>query len=183
MRIAFRPVPPDELERLRGALRPLPGPADPDADLVAAVRSVPPHFVDLTITATSVAPGTGATLNKGYNAGATITQGKAVYLDTSTDPPTWKLADANDASALVRTLGGVAVNSASTGQPLTVQTGGPLTIGATVAAGSWYVLSATPGGIAPVADQATGWYPSLVGYGISATQIQVQILNTGVAVP
>jgi hypothetical protein len=138
---------------------------------------------DLVITAASVVPAGGATINRAYNAGATITQGKAVYLDTSTDPPTWKLADANDASATVRTVAGVAVSSASTGQPLAVQTGGPLAIGATVAAGSWYILSGTPGGIAPVADQVTGWYPSLIGYGISATQIQVQVVNTGVAVP
>jgi hypothetical protein len=182
MRIEFRPVCPEERRRLFNLLRP---PADPPRDEAAerAIRSAPRHFAALAITAANVAPGAGATINKSYNAGAAIIQGKAVYLDTSTDPPTWKLADANDASATVRTVGGVAVNSASTGQPLAVQTGGPLTIGATVAAGSWYGLGATPGDIVPVADQVTGWYPSLIGYGISATQIQVQVVNTGVAVP
>jgi hypothetical protein len=135
---------------------------------------------DLVITAANVVAGTNAVVNRSYNAGATITAGQAVYLDSTTS--TWKLGDAN-AAAPANTVQGVALHGASSGQPLAVQTAGPITIGATVAVGTIYVLSATPGGIAPHGDLVSTWYTNVIGVGISATQIQLNIINSGVAVP
>jgi hypothetical protein len=44
-----------------------------------------------------------------------------------------------------------------------VQTGGQITIGATVTAGTVYYLSGTAGGIRPAADNTTGDYPQVIG--------------------
>jgi hypothetical protein len=111
-------------------------------------------------------------------AGATITAGQVVYLDSSTS--TYKLADINSATAAVRVPVGIALNGAASGQPVTVQTGGQVTIGATIAAGVFYYASGTAGGIRPVADNTTGDYPAVVGFGVSTTVMQVQIVRSGV---
>lgn len=130
----------------------------------------------LTITAGSVVPGTGATIENS-TAGATITAGQLVYLDTTTS--TMKLADANGAAAL-RSVYGIALNGASSGQPVSVLTKGNITIGATVVTGTIYVSGATsPGDINPAADLTTGWYTSVIGVATSTTVIAVQIQNSG----
>ena len=137
-------------------------------------------MADLTITAANVAAGSGATIERNYNAGASITAGQAVYFDTSTN--TWKLCDAN-ASATASALGGVALHAAASGQPLAVLKSGNITIGATVAVGTIYVASATAGGIAPASDLASGWYTAILGIAISTSVIAVGIQRGGVAVP
>lgn len=135
-------------------------------------------MADLTITAANVLAGSGATKVAG-TAGATITAGQAVYLDTSDNE--YKLADCDHATAAVRAPAGLALNGASDGQPLTVLTGGPITIGATVTAGVAYYLSPTAGGICPVADVLSGDYPTILGIATSATVLDVKIHSAGVA--
>lgn len=135
-------------------------------------------MADLTITATSVVKGTGASTRAG-TAGATITAGQPVYLDSTTD--TYKLADCDSATAAVRSPAGIALNGAASGQPVTVLDGGPITIGATVAASVPYFLSPTAGGICPLADILAGDYAVFLGFGISTTQIDVTIVEAGVA--
>ena len=122
--------------------------------------------------------GAGAAVSRGV-AGATVTAGQAVYLDTSDGK--WKLADNNSATAAVRSPDGIALNGASNGQPLSVLTAGPITIGAALTAGVAYYLSNTPGGICPVADLATGEYPTVIGIATSTTVLNVQINSSGVA--
>jgi len=138
-------------------------------------------LADLTITAASVAAGTGASVDRSRNAGASLTAGQAVYLDTSSN--TYKLSDADSATAAARTVTGVALNAASSGQPVAVLTGGLLTVGATVAVGTMYTGSATAGGICPVADLTTGAYPTAIGWAVSTTQINVVINASGVVKP
>lgn len=124
---------------------------------------------DLSITAGSLIPSTSAVMRSG-TAGVAITAGQLVYKDTADGK--LKLADANGASALIRTPIGMAAASAGIGQPLRYIVSDPdLTIGGTVSNGAAYVLSATPGGIAPIADQTTGWVPCLVAIGISSTKV------------
>lgn len=132
-------------------------------------------MVDLVITAASVQPGTeseGAQFEYG-TAGASITAGQAVYLDSSTS--TYKLADNNDTSEALSVVRGIALHAAASGQPLKIQTRGPITIGATVASGSVYVLSATAGGIAPVADLATGNRCTLLAVGVNGSTTRVNL--------
>lgn len=137
-------------------------------------------MADLSITATSVAPGSGS-VTIDVTSGATITAGKACYVSSS-DGKAY-LADTNSATAEVRSLRGVALNAASSGQPVRLQTSGQIAIGATVTVGTIYVLSATAGGIAPVTDLASGHYTSIVGVGLTSSVIGLNIYNSGVAVP
>lgn len=135
-------------------------------------------MTDLVITAANVVPGTNAKKKTG-TAGATITAGQTVYLDTSDNK--YKAYDADSATAAVRTLAGIALHGASNGQPLTIQYEGNITIGATVAAGVIYVGSDTAGGIMPAADIETGDYVTVIGIGISTTQIKMALIDSGVA--
>lgn len=135
-------------------------------------------MADLTITAANVLAGAGAAVSRGV-AGATVTAGQSVYLDTADGK--WKLADNNSATAAVRTPGGIALNGASNGQPLAVLTEGPITIGAALTAGVAYYLSDTPGGICPVADLGAGEYPTVIGIASSTTVLKVAINSAGVA--
>lgn len=130
---------------------------------------------DISITAANVLKGSNAVTENGH-AGATITAGQLVYLDTSDNK--YKLADANGAAAL-RTPRGVALNGASDGQPLQVQTRGDITIGATLTAGVTYYLSSDPGGICPLADVGSGEYACIVGIAKTTAVLSLGINASG----
>lgn len=136
-------------------------------------------MADLTITATSVVKGTGA-ITASEIAGAAITAGQTLYKDPADNKV--KLYDADGASAAIRTFYGIALNGAATNQPVTVLTDGPITIGATTAVGVAYYGSDVPGGICPFADLESGDYPTIIGIGISTTQIRVRPLAAGVVI-
>lgn len=138
-------------------------------------------MADLTITAANVQPGSGAAIRNG-TAGATITAGQVVYLDEATTGE-WLLADADAASAVARGSGkiGIALNGASDGQPISVQTDGDITIGATMTAGVAYFLSPTAGGIAPYADILAGDFVTLVGVSTSTTVLSLGFKYTAVS--
>lgn len=132
---------------------------------------------DLSITAANVLSGAGAQIAHGV-AGAAVTAGQSVYLDTAAN--SYKLADSNGAAAL-RTPTGFALNGAAAGQPLAVQTDGDITIGATLTPGATYYQSDTPGGICPVADVGSGEYFCIVGVAKSASVLSIGIQPSGVA--
>lgn len=128
------------------------------------------HATDLSVTATSVVPGTKAMQNllRG-TAGVTITAGQLLYYDATAG--TYKLADAN-ASAATALVVGMAAHGASAGQPIAIITeDDDLTVGATLSMSApVYVVSANAGGIAPVGDVAAGWYPGVVLVAKSTTK-------------
>jgi hypothetical protein len=134
-------------------------------------------MADIVLTAANIIPGTGAIFATGI-AGATITQGQPVYLDTSTG--TIKLADANLSQAAA-TVAGIAINSALANQQVSYQTAGTLAFGAILTAGKVYVNSATGGAIAPVADLASGWYTTILGVASSTSNLVLSINNTLIA--
>lgn len=134
-------------------------------------------MADLTITAANVVAGSGAKINKQYNAGASITAGQAVYLESSSS--TYKLADNDSATAEVRSPAGIALHAAASGQPLAVLSQGPITIGATVAVGDVLCLSSTAGGICPYADIAAGDYATILGIATSTTSVDIKIHEAG----
>lgn len=136
-------------------------------------------MADISITGTNVISVGGATIDRSHNAGETITAGQAVYLDSTAKK--WKKADSNSATAEVRTAAGIALNGAVLDQPIGVQKGGDITIGATLTANTAYYLSDTPGGICPLADVGTGEYLQLIGESISTTVLRLSFLTTGVA--
>lgn len=133
-------------------------------------------MADLVITAASVLAGTGSTKKNG-TAGASVTAGQVIYLDSATN--TLKLADNDSATAAARQPVGIALHAAGSGQPLTYLSKGPITIGATVAVGDVLCLSSTAGGIAPYADIASGDYNTIIGIATSTTVVDVQLHSAG----
>lgn len=135
-------------------------------------------MADLTVTASSVLANSGSAVEHG-TAAAALTAGQVLYKDDATGR--YGLADSNSATAGVRVPVGIALHAAATGQPVAVLTRGPITIGATLAAGTTYALSETPGGLQPTADLASGEYPSIIGMATSTTVLNVKIQSAGVA--
>lgn len=121
-------------------------------------------MADLSITAANVIQVSGNTTQA--LAGVAVTAGMSAYIDTS------GLVQKADAltSAVTAACTGVVLNNAAIGQPVTIQTNGNITIGATLTVGALYVTSgANAGGIAPVADLTTGWRTQVFGVAISTT--------------
>lgn len=148
------------------------------AALAVSAITAPAFAADLTVTAASVVPAAGATLEQG-TAGEALTAGQAVYQKAADHK--WYKADCNSATAEVRVASGVAVTGSAAGQPAVVQKGGSVTIGATLTAGSAYFLSGTAGGIRPAADNTTGDYPQVVGIATSTSVLKLTFLASGVA--
>lgn len=136
-------------------------------------------MADLSITAASVISAAGSNIDRNGVAGATIAAGQAVYQDAADGR--YKLADNNSVTAAVRNAVGIALNGAANGQPLAVHKGGDITIGAVLTPGVAYYLSDTPGGIGPVADLASGEYPTVLGIAKSASVLAADINASGVA--
>lgn len=132
-------------------------------------------MADLTITAASVAKVVGNVVTA--NAGATITAGQPVYVST-TDSLIYP-TDADVVTSAV--VAGIALNGGAIGQPITYQTSGTITIGATVVTGKAYYASATAGGICPEADLLTGDFATFIGFATSTTVITISIKACGVA--
>lgn len=134
---------------------------------------------DLVLVPAEVLPGQGATYTYGA-AGVAVTAGQVCYLDAAAKQ--FKLADANGTAATA-TVKGVAMHGATPGQPLTLQSGGEIVLGAGAAmvVGGLYVLSANPGMVAPAGDLAAGHFTVLLGVAVSATNLRLQLLNSGVA--
>ncbi|MCI0361641.1 MAG: hypothetical protein L0211_24420 [Planctomycetaceae bacterium] len=135
---------------------------------------------DVIVTATNVVPDSG-TQTLDAILGAAVTAGQTLYLDAA-DAGKAKLADAN-ASAATAAVRGIALNGGAIGQPVKLAIGGTLNPGFAVGVGSVYVLSATPGGIAPVADLAVGWFTHVLGIGVTASQLKLVMQGGGVAIP
>lgn len=137
-------------------------------------------MVDLVLTAANVVEGSNPVKTSG-KAGATVTQGMLVYQAAATRK--FLPSDADSATAEVRGPLGFALNGASDGQPLTVQTGGIINLGAVLTVGKVYVASDTPGGIMPIEDLETGDYVTVVGVAITTSLLMIGIIRSGVAVP
>lgn len=103
-------------------------------------------MADITITASSVLPSANATIALGV-AGATITQGQVVYIDTAASN-VLKLADA-DLSTAAAVVTGIALSAGSTGQVIRYATEDPAFVlgGAAMLAGDDVWLSDTAGGL------------------------------------
>jgi hypothetical protein len=134
-------------------------------------------MTDLVIVPGSVVAGANAQRASG-TAGVTITAGQLVYKDPATTK--YLLCDNNAADVNARKPEGVALNSASLNQPITLQTAGDITIGATLAAGTDYFLSTAPGAICPRADVIATMNVVLIGLARSTTVLAIDIQVSGV---
>jgi hypothetical protein len=136
-------------------------------------------MADLTITAASVISGANARKASG-TAGASITAGQVLAFDSSAGA--YKLCDVNSANAWQRKPVGIALHAAASGQPIAFQTGGSITIGATLTVGAAYYASGTAGGIRPAADNTTGDYPALLGIASSTAVLDIEIQAPGTVI-
>jgi hypothetical protein len=135
-------------------------------------------MTDIVVTAANVVAGAGAIIAEGI-AGQAITAGQAAYFDPTVRK--WLLADDNSATVAARHATGVALNGAALNQPLQVQTGGDITLGATLTPGLGYFLSDTSGGISLVADISTGEYVCQLGLAKSSTVLTIDVQFPNVA--
>jgi hypothetical protein len=138
-------------------------------------------MADLVVTAASVLYTSGGEKLTGV-AGASITAGQAVYVDTA-DANKVKLAQC-DGTALEATAAGIALNAAGTGQTVTYAGQGALiNIGATTAKTTTYLVAATAGGVAPQADITGGQRITRLGYATATDgTFKVDIAVTGATV-
>jgi len=135
-------------------------------------------MADLSITAANVVATAGEATTRSVTAGATITAGQIVYLDSSNEA---QLAHC-ETSATTADVEGIALNGAANDQPLQIATAGQLDIGGTLTVGTIYVLSAA-GAICPAADLATDDYVTIIGVADAADNLVLAIKASGVQVP
>lgn len=134
-------------------------------------------MADLSITAANVIAASTARKKTGV-AGATITAGQVVHISPTTSR--YIVSDADAAGIGDVTEFAIALNGASDGQPLQVANSGDITLGAVMTAGTAYYLSATAGGIAPVADILSGDNVILLGVAKSTSVLALKPIISGV---
>lgn len=137
-------------------------------------------MADLAITAANVQVGASPTYGEGI-AGAAIAAGKSIFIDT-TDANKIKLTDADAGVAVAAKCDGISLHAAEVGQPIKYQKTGEIMIGATLAVGTIYITSDTPGGIRPVADVDSGDVLGIIGWAKDAATLKLGIQNTGITV-
>lgn len=131
-------------------------------------------MADITVTAANVNRITG-NLKRGVAAEA-ITAGQSVYINAS---GLVALADAD--AVLTAAAVGIAECNAAAGQNVNYLTGGTMDVGATLTVGTTYVVSTTAGGIAPIADLASGDFTTILGIASAAGVLNLNIWASGIA--
>lgn len=132
-------------------------------------------MADISITPANFIPSANATIIQGI-AGATITRGKPLYLDTAAG--TYKLLVLT--STTTDTLAGLACEDAAAGQPILIVTKDPaLAIGGTCASGDTIWTSNT-GLTLTQADLVSTWRINFVGVGTSSGVINFDPARGGV---
>ncbi len=129
----------------------------------------------ISITAANVLHSSSATIFTG-TAGATITQGQPIYLDTVTN--TYKLANALTNSPVA----GVAMVGASANQDMVICSRDPNFAGGfTSSTGNVILVGNVAGQLNPYEDKGTGWYVTSLGVMISTTRMNFYITGSNSA--
>jgi len=134
-------------------------------------------MANLSQTAANVAAGGNNVSFSLVQAGEAVTQGQPVYQSSSTLK--YLQTDANDTAAKADAKGIALTPAASDGYFLLAK-GGPVNLGATLAIGTLYAVSATKGAICPVADLATSDYVTILGIATTTALIDLKISVSGV---
>lgn len=136
-------------------------------------------MAELSVTPANVLK-TDTTFYSEGTAGATITAGMAVYIDTAAS----NVLKPCDADVLASSVcAGIALHGASTGQPIKYATSGDVTF-STMTVGAVYLVSqTTPGSLCLDSDLLTGDYISIVGVATTATNLSIKINNSSAVRP
>lgn len=140
-------------------------------------------MADLSQTAASVAIGSANCVSLRVQFGEAVTQGMPVYL--STDAKYYK-CDANDTLAKAACAGIVLTPASTDGygfivRPGTVAGDALVNLGATLAVGTAYAVSATLGAICPIADISSTQFPTIIGFAVSTSLLDFQVTKCSVA--
>lgn len=136
-------------------------------------------MADISQTAANVKAGASTTRVQLVQAGETITQGQPVYL--ASDGKYYQ-TDAND-TAIKAQAKGIAVTPASTDGYFLMANDGLVNLGATLAVGQVYVVSATKGGIAPYGDLTTNDFVTILGVATTTALMDINFIISGVQKP
>lgn len=136
-------------------------------------------MANITQTAANVAAGSSATRVQLVQAGEAITQGMPVYL--ASDGKYYQ-TDAND-TAVKAQAKGIAVSPASTDGYFLMAVDGLINLGATLAVGQIYCVSATKGAIAPYGDLTTNDFVTILGIATTTALMDINIVISGVQKP
>ncbi len=136
-------------------------------------------MADISVVPASVKVGDATSEIEVATAGATITEGDALFLDTTTNK--YLVSDCTAAGTNV--VERFALSAATNGNPVQVmRPGTTIDFGATLTVAEIYVLSEA-GAIAPVADLASADYVTIVGYGESTSLMLFDPNVTGYVKP
>jgi hypothetical protein len=133
-------------------------------------------MADISITAASFIPSTGATVTDGVTAGAALTRGMPLYYDSTNT--NYKALDVTNTSK--DTLAGFAMEDVGTGQRFSICTLDPaLALGGTCASGDTIWCSAT-GVTKTIGDLTAGWRIIVVGVATAANTVNFKNTRGGV---
>ena len=132
-------------------------------------------MADLTITASNLVAGIGATTATGV-AGEAIAAGDAVYIDTADNNDLKKCQ--HDGTAIEANTVGLALATYADTATVTYITEGDLCFGTLLTIGTVYVVSATPGLIAVAADAGAADYLTILGVAKGTAVLSVKIVTS-----
>jgi hypothetical protein len=139
-------------------------------------------MADVTIDAAAQAEVTIVTAGRrarNSTGGATLTAGSFVYSDSADG----ELKGAINTAATTAACVGILLAPTTDGNNATYayQDDTEVDVGVTLTEGSWYVISSTAGAVHPYADLQAGEFLSWAGYGLANGNLNLKIINTGVA--
>jgi hypothetical protein len=122
---------------------------------------------------------TASTVVRVVQYGGTVSAGQPVVKSSGK----YVAADANASSALASAEAIALTPGVADGYGVIAIGGGVILVGTTMTVGTTYLVSRTAGGIMPDADKTTGDYVTILGTASTATQLDLNIKATGIAVP
>lgn len=135
-------------------------------------------MANLTITAANVGVVNDSIDVRAVQVGESVTHGMPLYFSSN------KYYKCDATTATKANCSVISLGAASTdGYVLALFTGGDYVVGATLTLGTTYVVSATSGLIAPIADLTTGNYPTILGTAKTTTTLRFIPTPSGVAKP
>jgi hypothetical protein len=119
----------------------------------------------------------GAKQTEGISGGVPVA-GDVVFL--SPEDNQWRRASNNSPTIGAKIPGGIALNGATTGQPIDVLVSGDLTVSNVLTPGDAYYLSANAGKICPRADVVTGMDVCFIGIARATNVLMVNFMVPGI---
>jgi len=137
----------------------------------------------LTINAAGVAAANTNTVTATALAGAAISAGQVVWLDTSSSPSVLRLAQATSQTQAINVVGVALDSAAGANQSISYATSGDILLPTTgvntsLTSGSVYVLGNNPGDIL-AAIELTAGYATLLGLAMNSTTLRLNTSTVG----